>query len=79
MLITFGLMALPFLMTRRIICAICIVAPLLPLPIWLFQRAAVLVFYSLAFMVFMGFRCLPDAGELWIKARKNRIPLATAI
>jgi glycerol-3-phosphate acyltransferase PlsY len=64
MAITFALLAIPYYFFRRIFVAMHIVAPLLPLLIWQFEHSAVLTFYSLAVLIFLGLRSLPGSSEL---------------
>ena len=64
MSITFVLLAVPFYFTRRIFYAICIVSPLLPLLIWRLESSALLAFYSLALLFFVGLRNLPSSQRL---------------
>ena len=64
--IAFGIMAVPLLMTRNahnVALAISIGFIFIPLLIWLLQDSAVLVFYSLAIIVFIGFRSMPAPQE----------------
>lgn len=64
MLITFAALAIPYIFVRRIFVAMCIVAPLLPLLIWFLEGSLVLTLYSLALLLFMGFRNLPSSSQL---------------
>jgi len=59
MLITFAALAIPYIFVRRIFVAMCIMAPLLPLLIWLLESSLILTLYSLASLIFMGLRNLP--------------------
>ncbi len=70
--IVLGIMAIPFLITRNFAFAICVGFGFLPLLIWLFGGSLMLVFYSLAILIFIGIRSLPSAGQAWPKVRKNK-------
>ncbi len=56
MIITFALLSIPFILTRRIIIAIGAVAPVFLVLIWLFEKSLVMVLYSFALILFMGLR-----------------------
>ena len=72
MAIILGLMGIALFFTRRIFSMICIVAPFLPLLIWLFEGSAMLIFYSLAFIVFVGFRNRYRLKELQVTTGKSK-------
>jgi len=59
MAITFAALWIPYSFVRRIFIAMCIISPLLPLLIWFFEGSLVPVLYSIALLLFMGFRNLP--------------------
>jgi len=59
--IVFGIMAIPIFITHNVAFAICVGFVFIPLLIWLFGGSAVLIFYSLALLIFIGLRCLPSA------------------
>ena len=72
MAITFALMAIPYLITRRVFIAICFVSPILPLLIWRFEGSTALIVYSIALVVFMGLRNIPSPDQFRaIFARKS--------
>jgi len=70
--IVLGIMAIPYFITRNFAFAICVGFVFLPLLIWLFGESVMLIFYSLAIVIFIGVRSLPTAGQAWPKARKNK-------
>jgi glycerol-3-phosphate acyltransferase PlsY len=74
MLITFALLIIPYFGLRRIVAAVCIVAPLLPLLIWKFESSAVLVWYAVALLIFMGLRNIPSPRKIqeFLASIKNR-------
>lgn len=59
MLITFAALAIPYIFVHRIFIAMCIVAPFLPLLIWLLESSLILTLYALVLLLFMGLRNLP--------------------
>ena len=69
--IVFGIMVIPIFITRNFAFAICVGFVFLPLLIWLFGGSVVLIFYSLAILIFIGVRSLPNAKQAWPKAGKN--------
>jgi len=70
--IVFGIMAIPFFITRNVAFTICVGFAFIPLLIWLFGGSVVLIFYSLAILIFIGVRSLPDARQAWPKLGKNK-------
>jgi glycerol-3-phosphate acyltransferase PlsY len=64
MLITFALLSIPFLVLRRIIAAICIVAPILPFLIWKMEGSVVLAWYAAAILLFMALRNIPSPKKI---------------
>ena len=75
MVITFILMSIPFLITRRIIIAIYAIAPVFLILIWLLERSAVMLFYSLFLLAFMRLRSMTPINELKAKLiRKKNQP-----
>jgi len=70
--IVFGIVAVPFFITRNFAFAICVGFVFLPLLIWLFGGSVMLILYSLAILIFIGARSLPHARQAWPKAEKNK-------
>jgi len=69
--IVFGIVAVPFFITRNFAFAICVGFIFLPLLIWFFGGSVMLIVYSLAILIFIGARSLPNARQAWPKAGKN--------
>jgi len=65
-------MAIPFFITRNFAFAIGVGFVFLPLLIWLFGGSVELIFYSLAILIFIGLRSLPQAGQAWPTAGKQK-------
>ena len=74
MLITFALLSIPFLVLRRIIAAICIVAPILPFLIWKIEDSVILAWYAAAILLFMALRNIPSPQKIreMVAQFKNR-------
>ena len=70
--IVFGIVAIPFFITRNFGFAISVGFVFLPLLIWLFGGSVTLIFYSLAILIFIGLRSLPHAGQAWPRAGKKK-------
>jgi len=70
--IVFGIIAVPFFITRNFSFAICVGFVFIPLLIWLFGGSVMLIFYSLAILMFIGVRSLPHARQAWPKPGKNK-------
>ena len=66
--IVFGIAAILFLITHNFAFAISVGFVFLPLLIWLFGGSVTLIFYSLAILIFIGVRSLPNARQAWPKA-----------
>ena len=71
--IVLGIMAIPIFITHNAAFAMRVGFTFIPLLIWLFGGSAVLIFYSLAIVIFIGVRSLPDAKQAWPKLGKNKI------
>ena len=71
MLVILGLMGLALLLTRHVFSMTCIVAPFLPLLIWLFGDSTTLIFYSLVIIVFVAFRNWHRLKEFRLIANKE--------
>ena len=71
MVVTLGLMGIALFFTRHIFSMTCIVAPFLPLLIWLFGGSAMLIFYSLAVIAFVVFRNRHRLKEFQLIANKS--------
>jgi len=69
--IAFGIIALALFITHNVALAIGIGFVFIPLLIWLFQGSAVLAFYSLALVSFIGLTSLPAARRAWSKEKKD--------
>jgi len=80
MLITFALLAIPYLFLKRIFAAVCIVAPVLPFLIWKFESSAVLAWYAVAMLVFMGFRNIlePQRVREFVASLKSKLAERTS-
>lgn len=72
MVIILGLMGIALFFTRHIFSMTCAVAPFLPLLIGLLGGAAMLIFYSLAVIVFVVFRNRYRLKEFRLIATKNK-------
>ena len=72
MLIMLGLLGLALLLTRHVFSMTCIAAPFLPLLIWLFDKSAMLLFYSLVIIAFVLFRNLHRLKEFHLTANKQK-------
>lgn len=72
MLIMLGLLGLALLLTRHVFSMTCIAAPFLPLLIWLFDKSAMLLFYSLVIIGFVAFRNLHRLKEFHLTANKQK-------
>jgi glycerol-3-phosphate acyltransferase PlsY len=72
MLIMLGVMGLALLLTRHVFSMTCIAAPFLPLLIWLFDKSAVLLCYSLVIIAFVLFRNLHRLKEFHLTANKQK-------
>jgi glycerol-3-phosphate acyltransferase PlsY len=72
MLIMLGVMGLALLLTRHIFSMTCIAAPFLPPLIWLFDKSAILLFYSLVIIVFVASRNLHRLKEFHLTANKQK-------
>ena len=70
--ITLGIIAILILIFRNMAFAVCIGFVFMPILIWLLEGSIVLVFYSLAILMFIGVRSLPHAKQAWPKTRKNK-------
>ena len=70
--IVFGIMAVLFFITRNFAFTISASFVFLPLLIWLFGGSVMLIFYSLAILIFIGVRSLPNARQAWPRAGKNK-------
>ncbi len=70
--IVFGIMAVPFFITRNFAFAICVGFVFIPLLIWLFGGSVMLTLYSLAIVIFIGVRSLLSARQAHLKAGKNK-------
>ncbi len=70
--IVFGIMAVLFFITRNFAFAISAGFVFLPLFIWLFGGSVMLIFYSLAILIFIGVRSLPNARQARPNAGKNK-------
>ena len=68
--IVLGIIAVLMLISRNVAFAICVGFVLMLPLIWWFEESMVLVFYSLAILIFIGVRSLPDARQAWPKTRK---------
>jgi glycerol-3-phosphate acyltransferase PlsY len=64
MVIILGLMAIALLLTRRVIFMICLVAPFLPLLLWLLDKSISMTIYSLVIVTFVAFRNRHNVKEL---------------
>ncbi|MDH5695455.1 MAG: glycerol-3-phosphate acyltransferase [Dehalococcoidia bacterium] len=72
MLVILGLMGVALLLTRHIFTMTCITAPFLPLLIWLFDKSAMFLFYSLVIIAFVVFRNRHRLKEFRLVANKNK-------
>ena len=70
--IVLGIIAIPLFITRNFAFAICVGFVFLPLLIWLFGGAIMLIFYSLAILIFIGVRSLLHAGQAWPRGGKKK-------
>ena len=70
--LAFGIMAVTILVTRNLVFALGMGFTFMPLFIWLFSESAVLIFYSLAILIFIGVRSLPGVRQAWPKAGKKK-------
>jgi len=70
--VTFGIMAIPFVITHNNAFSLFIGFTFLPLVIWLFGGSMTLVFYSLAVLVFLIARSFPMVKQSIDDVRKNR-------
>ena len=73
MAIMLGLMAVALLLTRRVIFMICLVAPFLPLLIWLLDGSITLIIYSLAIISFVAFRNRRGLKEIRFLSIKRKV------
>jgi glycerol-3-phosphate acyltransferase PlsY len=73
MAIVLGIMAIPLSITRNLAFSMCVGFASIPLLIWLFGGSPELIFYSLAIVIFIGVRSLPDAKQAWPKLRGKKI------
>jgi len=75
MLVTFALLAIPYLFLKRIFAAVCIVAPVLPFLIWKLESSVVLAWYAVALLIFMGFRNVlePQRVREFMAILKNKV------
>ena len=74
--IAFGIMTLAFLISHNVAFAIGIGFVFIPLLIWLFNGSVVLVFYSLALIIFIGLTSMPAARKAWTKKREKDITIS---
>ncbi len=58
-----GIMAIPYLATRNFAFSIAVGFTILPFLIWFVQASIVIALYSLAIVLFIGVRSLPNAGN----------------
>lgn len=72
MTVTLGLMGILLLFTRHIFSMVCIIAPFLPLLIWLFQGSLATILYSLAIIIFVVFKNRHRLKEVRVVAIKNK-------
>lgn len=70
--IVLGIVAIPWFITRNFAFAISVGFVFVPLLIWLFGGSVILVFYSLAILIFIGVRSLPSARQAWPKRGDNK-------
>lgn len=69
--IVLGIMAIPFSITRNFAFSITVGFIFLPLVIWLFVGSMMLTLYSLAIIIFIGLRSVPNARQVWPKVTKR--------
>jgi glycerol-3-phosphate acyltransferase PlsY len=74
MLITFVLLAIPYLFLRRIFAALCVVGPVLPLLIWKFESSVALALFAVVLLILMGLRNTPKPRRVreFIASFRNR-------
>ena len=72
MAVILGLMGIALLLTRHVFSMLCIVAPFLPLLIWIFEGSAMLIFLSVAIILFVGFRSRHRLKEFRAIAGKTK-------
>jgi glycerol-3-phosphate acyltransferase PlsY len=72
MLIMLGVMGLALLLTRHVFSMTCIAAPFLPLLTWLFDKSAMLLFYSLVIIAFVVFRNRHRLKEFHLTAKRQK-------
>ncbi len=70
--IVLGIMAVPFFITRNFAFTVCVGFVFIPLLIWLFGGSVILISYSLAILIFLGVRSLPNARQAWPKVVRNK-------
>ena len=70
--IALGIIVILILITRNVAFALTVGFVFMPFLIWLFGESMVLVFYSLAILIFMGARSLPHAEQAWPKMRNTK-------
>jgi len=71
-LVLLGLLGIALLVTLHIFSMTCIVAPFLPLLIWIFDGSAMLIFYSIAVILFVVFRNRNRLKEFRLVANRGK-------
>jgi len=85
LIIPYGLMGIILLITRRkfihiLFLAVCVMAPLLPICVWLFYRSEMLLYYTLVivgFLLFKNRHRLKELKALKLKTNKERKNITT--
>jgi len=68
-----GIIGVALLLTRHIFASIVIAAPFFPLVMWLVERSPTLVLFTLAIVLFIGFRSRRGLKELIVTIRDWRV------